>query len=216
MSVAFRQAVAADLSFIIEGIVSSEKSGTETLAYCKIFDISESEFTTLLTHILEEEIEGQEWFIPSFCIAELDGFPVACLSAWVEGRAGSPSGILKAQAMSYFLGDRWVSAQANLHEVASIQILRITGALQLENIYTASIHRGKGIAGKLIEYAIKHNLETMPEIPLAEIQLMGNNENALQSYTKCGFLKHAVSAISNDNILHLLPGNFRVSLTRTL
>lgn len=212
----FRKATTADIPFLIEGIIASEKSGTYILSYARIFSISEAEVVALITQIMEEEIENQEWNPGSFVIAEMEGKPVACLSAWIEGQGGTGSGILKAQAMSYFLGNVWAQSIEKLKLVASVQIPRLTDCLQLENIYTAPEYRGKGIAGRLIEFAIENAKVAAPDLQQAEIQLMANNTAAVVSYTKCGFLQRAASVATDPAVLTLLPGDSKISLSKNV
>src|SRR5688572_18410769 len=84
----FRKAQPKDINFIIEAILESERSGTDVLSWSRILSISETETAELVRNILEEEIEGQEWHLPSFYIAESDGRPAAALSAWIESANG--------------------------------------------------------------------------------------------------------------------------------
>jgi GNAT superfamily N-acetyltransferase len=212
----FRKAQPKDIDFIIEAILESERSGTDILSWSRILSISEIQTAELVRNILEEEIEGQEWNLPSFYIAESDSRPAAALSAWIESQNGMASGLLKAQAISWLLPQSWKAAEAKLRQVSAVQIPRLAGALQLENIYTHPDFRGQRLAGQLITFVIQEKLQTHPELTKAEIQLMGENTRALNSYTQCGFLKRAESAVSDASVLNLLPGTFRISLQSDL
>lgn len=208
----FRKAVINDIDFITDAIIGSEKSGTETLSWAQILEISETETEQLVRDILTEEIDGQEWAISNFLIAEKEGSPASALSCWIEGETGMASGIVKAQTIAFMLPEKWKAAESRLRRVAAIQIPRTSGALQLENIYTHADFRGQGIVRQLIAFALKLKLQENPQLQLAEIQLMGENKTAFHSYTQCGFLKQAESTVSDPTILNLLPGTYRVSL----
>lgn len=211
-----RQAINSDIEFIIEGIIASEKSGTSLLAYCNIFEIKETEFAQILRNILLEEIEEQEWFIPNFFIGEIDGIAVSCLSSWIEDAKGLSSSMKKAQALAYFLGDKWAMANVKTSLTNKVQIPRLKNAIQLENIYTSADFRGRGLAPMLIQFAIDTNLKNSVGVNTAEIQLMSNNTAALFSYTKCGFLRRTETQVYDQEILNLLPGNGKVSLTKSV
>jgi ribosomal protein S18 acetylase RimI-like enzyme len=208
----FRKATEKDLDFIVEAIIASEKSGTEILSWARILDISEAETAQLVRDILLEEIDGQEWAISNFVIAEKKGVPASALSAWIEGETGMASGIVKAQTIAFLMAKKWKAAESRLRQVSAIQIPRTSGALQLENIYTHPDFRGQGIVRQLIAFVLKTKLMENPQMQFAEIQLMGENKTALHSYTQCGFLKQAESIVSDASILNLLPGTYRVSL----
>lgn len=205
-------ATAADIDFVISGIIAAEKSGSELLPYTGLFGLDESATARLISDIMEEEIEGQEWYLPHFSILYVNNSPAACLSAWTEGETGLSSGQLKAQAMAWFLGEKWMAAGAQLELLKQLQLPRLQGALQLECIYTHPAFRGQGLAGRLIEFV----LDRQPEGQVAEIQLLSSNEKALHSYTKCGFLKRTEVRCQDPAILNLLPDDTRVSLVKTI
>lgn len=216
MNITFRKAKKTDLDFITEGIILAEMSGSEILPYTALFGLDLDETRALILEALDEEIEGQEWYLPNFTILEADGQPAACLSAWVEGECGMGSGILKTQAMAWLLGEKWTQAGSKLEMLKSMQLPRLQLALQLECIYTKNEFRGKGMASKLIEYCIEHTATTSQKPTIAEIQLLGSNEAAFRSYTKCGFLIREQISSEQKEILTLLAHNTRLSLIKTL
>lgn len=209
-----RQAQKNDIDFIVHGIIEAEKSGTPTLAYSTLFQLNEKEVADLIKQVLEEEIQGQEWDLSAFFVYEENQIPIACLSAWCEGQEGVASGILKAQALAYFLGNKWREAAQLLQLVAQTQIDRLPAYVQLECIFTAEGHRGKGIAKKLIEAVVAEATLKFPNHKGFEIQLMGNNASALRSYTKCGFVLREEKTAPDPTILSLLPDKTRISLVK--
>lgn len=210
MNLSYRKATLADCDFIVDGIIESEKSGSNKLPYSSIFGISEQETRALITQIFEEEIEGQEWCLEHFWIAEADGQPAGCLSAWIEGVPAS--GQLKAQAMAYFLDNRWQQASDYLRLLSEMQLSRLGSYAQLECIYTHKAFRGYGIAGKLIAFVMEQIKNSGTPFQGFEIQLLGNNAAALRSYTKCGFLKRQESTCTDNRILDLLADGTRISM----
>lgn len=208
----FRKAIKADLPFLINGIIEAEKSGTKSHFYALTFGLNDEQTTSLIEDCFEEEIENQEWCMAHFFVAEDKGEPMACLSAWIERSGMEGSGILKAQMLSYFLGNKWSEAADKLKLVSEVQVERTAGTMQLECIYTAPAARGRGLAAQLIQYATKTLKENESEVQAAEIQLMTENEAALRSYTKCGFLRCREKQSQSPEILNLLPGAARVVL----
>ncbi len=212
MKLSFRKAVEADIEFIVEGIIEAEKSGSDKLPYTTLFDLSEEDTAKLIRDILDEDIEGQEWCLQHFLIAEADGQQAACLSCWVEGSQGLGSGQLKAQAMAYFLDKVWNEAADKLKLLAEMQLPRLKGYVQLECIYTHKAFRGQGLAGRLIEFAVSEHQKNDIDFEGCEIQLLANNSAAVASYTKCGFLNRRESTCNDIRILDLLADGTRISM----
>ena len=95
----FRNATITDVPFIVTAIIEAEKSGTDKLSYSTIFGLTEEEVRSYLQEMLYEEIDGCELSISSFIIAEYNGQPAGALSAWIEGKDGIPSAILKGNLL---------------------------------------------------------------------------------------------------------------------
>jgi GNAT superfamily N-acetyltransferase len=216
MKISIRKANLSDMDFIVEGIIRAEMSGSTVLPYTSLFDLNEDETKSLIHTVMDEEIEGQEWYLPNFTILEVDGINATCLSSWIEGETNIGSGVLKAQAMAWYLQDKWTQASQKLDWLKTMQLPRIERALQLECIYTQKQYRGMGLAALLIEYCIAEAVSAVNPPKTAEIQLLGNNESALRSYTKCGFLLREEVSSPHPEILNLLADQTRISLTKTL
>jgi GNAT superfamily N-acetyltransferase len=214
MEITFRKAIETDIDFITEGIIHAELSGGKILPYSAIFGLTETETKLLIEAVIEEEIEGQEWYLPNFHILEVNKQSACCLSNWIEANNGTGSGLLKAQAMAWILREKWTEASKKLACLKGTQLPRIQQALQLECIYTKKEFRGHGLASKLIEHSIYEWAATPNKPKMAEIQLLANNEAALRSYTKCGFLLRAEATSTDPEILNLLAHHTRVSLTK--
>ena len=98
-----RKAADTDIEFIIETIVRAEKGNGDSISYCKLFNINEGEFRQVLRKILEEGICNFEFSLENFKIAESNRIPVAAYGAWLEGKDGVSSGMLKISAFKSFL-----------------------------------------------------------------------------------------------------------------
>ena len=69
----------------------------------KLFELSEEQFRGYIAQMLEEEIDGCDFSISSFIIAEYEGKPVATFGGWIEGvnEDEMPSSLLKSNLIGY-------------------------------------------------------------------------------------------------------------------
>lgn len=210
-----RQAVASDIPFLVECIIAAEKSGTDKLSYCTIFDLAEFELRAMLAEILAEDIIGQELCVSGFFVAEAAGTLAGAVCAWVEGSERKPSGILKGNLLLHFLGQQKIGlATANLKLVEELSLSRTRGALQLESIFVARSYRGCGICGQLMAAQQKAAQEKHPEIKTAQIMLMKTNDQAYRAYEKSGFSIVAERASQSPGILDLLPAACKILMEK--
>lgn len=214
-NVTFRKAGSLDVGFIIDAIISAEKSGTDILPLSRIFEITETELQTLLQNILESETDGCELSLSSFLIAEVDGNKAAAAAGWIEGEneLHLPSSLIKANLLNYFLPAERVSAAAhNASVIAGAIIERTAGTFQLEYIYTGYGYRGKGLAALMI----KEHLKGVKPGLKAEVQVFGNNPQAIRSYEKAGFMIESVHESKNQAATHFLPGTVKILMTKII
>jgi ribosomal protein S18 acetylase RimI-like enzyme len=214
-----RNAQNTDREFILEAIIAAEVGGKGPLPWCALFNLSEVEYRLILGHILDEEIEGQEWCLSQFYIAAYNGRSVAALSAWEEGREGQTSSMLMSTLVYHFISEeKRIAAQERMKLYAQIRIDRTPHALQLESIYTHPEFRGKGIAAHLIQSVIQQFKQEFPEIQKAEIVLSGSNAIAQRAYEKIGFSIEEQINYSGpvEEIEQLFPGNSRIKLSKDI
>jgi ribosomal protein S18 acetylase RimI-like enzyme len=212
-----RTANISDIDFIIEAIVGADKSGTEVLSYCRIFDISINDLLNALRLIIEENLGGFEISLDSFKIAEIEDKPVGAVASWIEGANGVSSGIRKLSAFSFvFPRNRMELSKENLSTVSHLTIDRTEGALQIESVYTHPSYRGKGIAGKLITSHLDDRKHANPGLELAQIQVMKENQSAVNAYLKMGFEIVASKTSDIAGITLLLPGKTKLMLEKKL
>ena len=196
----FRRATIEDISFIVDVIVNAEKGGTEKFGFANLFGMSEQEARCMLNEMLEEEIDGCEFSISSFIIAEYEGVPVSAFAGWIEGENedSMPSSLLKSNLIAYYLPkDCLENSMARADAVKDLQIERELGTYQLEYSYTISEHRGHGLVGKIIEEHCRVARQSGKDVSRMYVHTFVNNESAVAVYKKSGF--HEVQKFVSDS-----------------
>ncbi len=205
----FRKANISDISFIVQCVIESEKSGSEVFPYTSLFGLTEKEFAGLMISIFDEEIEDQPWFLDYWYIVEVNGQAAAGCCVWVESLSGVSSDMLKTQILSSMLGKQFRDRFELLQEVSKISIYRLPGTLQFEHLYTHPQFRGMGCMRNLLQYiGIQHTTKQH------EIQLLQNNHQAFDLYKKLGF--NVIETQCNPEILrlNLLGDSCKVKMER--
>lgn len=183
-----RKATPEDIDFLVDTIVSAEKSGTDNFGLSKLFELTEDEMRDCIKAMLDEEIEGCEFSISSFLVAEHLGKVVSAFAGWVEGvnEDELPSAILKSNLVSYCLPVENVKrSQSKADIVRPLQIEREEGTYQLEYSYTLPNYRGQGILGAIID---AHEQEAVSKgVCKIQVHVFDNNPAAIKSYEKNGF-----------------------------
>jgi len=206
-----RKATAKDLDFLVEAVISAEKSGTDVLSYSTIFGLDEPEVRRVLSAMIAENEGYCELSIDSFLVAEIDGEQAGAVAGWIEGEDDIPSAIVKANLLFSFMPE---SALTNLRQVAplldEVHIPRKEGALQLESIYTAEKFRGQKIAKQIIEKHIEIAKQKNPDLDTAQIILSDVNESALNAYKNADFELTLHKKSEDTSICKILPssGNY--------
>lgn len=202
-----RKARDEDLPFVVECIIQSEYSGTETLSYSKIFNCSEEKVRSVIAQVLNEEITGQPWCMSHFLIGEVDGNACSGFCVFIEGSGSLPSEMIKTQALSFFLGPVFQAATAKLRLVQSFTIPHRIGFLQIDNGYTRPEYRRRGYQERMLEHAIVNH----PGLNV-EMQCMEHNQKSF--YERLGFHCEAEVRIDSEEALEMLPGNCRLQMIR--
>ena len=203
-----RKATIDDIGFLVTTIIEAEKSSTDNLGLANYFEISEAELRRYLTNILEEEIDGCEFSISSFLVAEYDGKVVSAKGGWLEGsnEDGLPSSLLKSNLISYYLPKESIlKAQAKWEIVKDIQIEREWGAYQWEYSYTVPEHRGHHLVPLINEQHIK----LAKELGAKKIQghVFAHNQRILKVYGRCVFRIVRRCSSTNPLIKKYYPDN---------
>lgn len=160
-----RRATLNDVDFLVDTIVAAEKSGTDNFGLAKLFELSEGEMRTYIKAMLEEEVDGCEFSVSSFLVAEHQGRVVSAFAGWVEGQNedGMSSALLKSNLIGYCLPmENVMKSQSKSDIVRPLQIEREEGTYQLEYSYTMPEYRGKGIMKDIINMHIVDYQQNTP------------------------------------------------------
>ena len=184
----FRNATFDDIDFLVTTIIEAEKSSTNNIGLAKYLDVTEEELRFYLRNILEEGVDGCEFSVSSFIVAEYEGEVVSSQGGWLEGHNedGQPSSVLKSNLISYcFPREKILSAQKKWEIVKDIQIEREWGAYQREYAFTRPEHRGHHIVPRITELHIRR----AKELGAKKIQghVFANNFLSLRTYERSGF-----------------------------
>ncbi|MDB9721371.1 GNAT family N-acetyltransferase, partial [Winogradskyella sp.] len=178
MSYKLRTANIFDINFLSKVIIEAEKSGSDKIGLAKVFNLTESELQNYLIQILDEEVDGCEFSISSFVIAEFNDEPVAAFGGWIENENedNQPSYILKSNLIGYiFPQEKLMELKKNQEVIKDILIEREPHSHQLEYAYVDSNHRGMGLINKIINELLKIAKEKNPSLKKSQVQVFENN-----------------------------------------
>ena len=183
-----RRATLDDVDFLVDTIVAAEKSGTENFGLAKLFELSEDEMRPYIKAMLEEEIDGCEFSVNSFLVAEHLERVVSAFAGWVEGQNEDelPSAILKSNLIGYCLPmENVLKSQSKSDIVKPLQIEREKGTYQLEYSFTKPNYQGKGIMGAIIDAHVQQAVSLGAK--KIQVHVFENNPAAIKTYEKKGF-----------------------------
>lgn len=215
--VTIRKASANDIGFLIDTIVAAEKSGTDNFGLARLFELSEEDMRQHLFEMIEEEIDGCELSVSSFLVADYDGEAVAAFAGWVEGQNedGLPSSILKSNLMGFVLPrENLLKSQSKSEIIRPFQIEREVGSYQLEYSYTKPNYRGKDLMGKIIDEHIKLAIES--NVHKIQVHVFANNEPAIRTYEKKGFVMKKEFISNNPLSSQYFPFNTELLMEKEL
>lgn len=219
MSYSYRRANLNDVIFLSKVIMEAEKSGSDKIGLATIFNLSEAELQNYLIQILEEEIEGCEWSVSSYFIAECDKSPVAAFAGWneKENEDEQPSSILKSNLIGFvFPKEKLVEFQKNQKVIKGILIEREPHTHQLEYAYVDKKHRGNGLTCKIIEQLLYVAKEQNPNLRKSQVQVFENNQSAIKVYERSGYKITKRQVSSHTEILNYLPWNVKLLMEKIL
>lgn len=207
-----REATIDDIDFVVEAIIEAEKSGSQILSYSKIFNLTEDEVRSIFRQMLLEEIDGCEFSLSSYLVAEIDNNVVGTIGAWVE-QIENPSSIIKGNLLGFYLPKSsllFASIQSKI--ISELNIEHIKGALSLVVVYIIPEHRGNQLFELLSNEHIKRNTGVQE----LAIQLMANNTFAIRSYERYGFKKNIEKKSNNPIITQILPFNEKILMNKKI
>lgn len=206
-----RPATMKDIPFLVEAIVSAEKSNTPRMGLATLFGQTEEETRSLIAAMLEEEVDGCEFSVSSYLIAEVEGKPAAAVAGWIEGAEDDmPSGLLKANLIGYtFPAERVAALREKGPIISGIQIDREKDAMQIEYVHTDPAHRGRGLAAALIQ---AHLVKAGPR--KAQVQAFADNRVAIGLYERLGFAVSRTFASTHPETIRYMPHTEKVLMER--
>jgi ribosomal protein S18 acetylase RimI-like enzyme len=212
-----RNATVRDVPFLVDTIIEAEKSGTDKLSYSTVFGLTEEASRKYIVDMLLEEVDGCELSISSFSIAEKSGQIAASVAAWIEGIQGMPSTVLKGNLLNYTLPKECLEKGMLLNlMLKDLHLEYKNETMQLGLVYVATAFRGLNLASLLIDAKIKQLLQINPNITEMHVQVFGNNLPAIRAYEKAGFKVLMVKESSNKEILHYLPSNKKLLMSKEI
>lgn len=219
MSYEIRIANINDIDFLAKVIIEAEKSGTDKIGLANVFNITESELKSYLVRVLDEEIDGCEYSLSSFLIANFKGEPVAAFGGWVEleNENNQPSSILKSNLIGYvFPADRLKVLKENQNIIKDLIFDREAYSHQLEFAYVDKDHRGKGLTKRIIESLLDRAKTKCPNVKKSQVQVYGNNKAAIAVYRKSGYSEVQRKESKHPSTLEYLPDNVKLVLEKKI
>lgn len=216
-NVIIRRATIEDIDFLVDTIVSAEKSGTNNFGLAKLFDTTEEEMRNFIRAILEEEIDGCEFSVSSFIVAVIKDKVVSAFGGWVEGQNEDelPSAILKSNLIGYCLPlENVKKSQTKSALVRPLQIEREEGTYQLEYSYTLPEYRGNGILGRIIGAHEKDAV--LKGVKKMQVHVFDNNPAAIKSYENNGFKVVKTFESDNPETSSFFPSNVELLMEKII
>ena len=211
-----RRATFDDIDFITKVIIEAEKSMTNNFGLANFFEMGEDEIEGYIKQILEEEVDGCEFSLSSFFVAEYEGETVSALGGWLEGYFDEmPSEILKSNLVGFvFPKDKVLKTASKADIVRALQIPREMGTYQLEYSYTRDDHRGHRLIQRMMMAHLAYAKEIKPDIKKAQLHVFENNPTIIKVHERSGF--HIAKRFVSDNpkALEYYPYNVELLMER--
>lgn len=204
-----RKAEAADIPFLADVVIASEKGMSDRLSFSTLFNLPEEKIKGLVVSMLEEEIDGCELSVSSFVVTEYEGKPVSGSGAWIEGFGGClPSKILKSNLISYTFGPEsieFLKTKADI--VKGVLVDREPMTLQLEYFHIAKEHQGKGLDTALMNFIEENAFAACPGLKKGQCQIFKNSVFAIKILLRHGYKIARAFKSENEEIFDYLPYN---------
>jgi len=208
----FRKATADDIDFIVEAIIESEKSDSNMISSCKIFNFNENGFKDILKEILTQDIPNYDYYLSGFIIAELNGESIGTVGSWLESADGTASGMVKATVLFQYLGAaKFKEINKNTKVIKGLTLNREPGTLQLEHGYTKEKFRREGVFTNVIKRNIKENLQHHKFSKVQGI-LFNENYKSYKAHLKLGYKVIEEKKVEDQDIFKYFPYNAKVLL----
>lgn len=200
-----RNAVDSDARFIAEAIMQAEKSGTERNGLTGMLGMTEEELIPTMEEMLLSGVDGCEFSLSSFLVAESNNIPIGVCGGWLEGdnEGNNSSSFLKTNIMNYYLPQSSLDYMSSKAKVLNgLTFDRKKGTYIIEYVYTTPEYRGMGIVNALLE---KHENKAIGRTNEMYIQVCKINVSAIKAYSKFGFREYLSLTTSSVEAKHILP-----------
>lgn len=212
----FRMATPDDVDFVIDCVIEAEKSGTQTINTCRIFNLTEQEWRDILRKILLDDIPDYDFWLSNYLIAELDGRPVCAQGAWFEGKTGTASSVIKtSMMMEYIPKDKFVLDLKTAKFVKALSIKREAGKVQLEHAYTVPDLRRRGIHTQTVIEIMKRTFDQNPPATMIQTIFFKQNCNTYNECIKLGFEPVLEKGVDDPEILNIFAHKTRIMMDMT-
>lgn len=186
--VQFEYATIADVDFILDTIIEAEKSSSDIITSCLVFNLTEKEFRSILTTLLLEGFEDYEYSLNGFLIAKHHKENIGALGSWIEGKNDYDSSIIKANSLFAVMeGEKLSKLRPNFESLQGASFQRSKGALQLEYAYVRPAWRRRGVFTKLIFEQINRYKAVEPKLQLIESFMFKENFRSFNCLHKLKF-----------------------------
>jgi len=215
----FRKATTQDIDFLISVICHAEKSGTDKLPLSWLLGKTEVELYPVLEYFLKEDIEGSEFSLSGFLIAEHQGRAIAAVNAWIEKQNSLhlSSALIKAHLFKNILTPaEFQTFQQKATLLTDFMIEREEQVLQFENGYTLPEFQGRGIMSALYATQISYHQQLYPELHKVHGHIFANNEKSIAACQKAGFTIVKETFSSHPEITAHFPYHSKVLLEKIL
>lgn len=213
-----RNATFEDVDFLVNAILSSEKGGTNKLAYATLFDLDESDVFELIKKIILKDVKGCDFSIENFLLIAYNEIPVASVTGWIEPEdKSSSSSILKSNLIGFTFPVQAIKTLSiNKNIIEGYIIEREKSVLQIEHVYVDPSHRGRGLSARLIKAHVERAKEIYPNLDRVHLQVYRNNQAAIKSYKKLGFKIINEVVGTHEKILDYLPYNVKLLMEQRI
>lgn len=209
----FRFAKPADVDFIVTCIIEAEKSGTNTINSCRIFNLEEQEWRDILRKILLLDIPDYEFSLSGFLIAELDEMPVSSQGAWFEGKKGLSGIVIKtSMLMEYIPAENFNFDQKKTEFIKTLSMKRDKQKIQLEYSYTVPELRRRGIHTRLL-FEIMHRVYAeFPSDIKVQTTFFRGNRNTFNEFTKLGFKIIQEKKVNDPEVMNIFAYDTKIMM----
>lgn len=213
----FRSAKPDDVDFVIECIIEAEKSGTNKINTCGIFNLTEMKWREILRNILLEDIPGYDFSLSGFMLAELDGIPVCAQGAWYSGNVEIDAGLIKTSMFMEYMPEENFNIDPDIFDIVkALTIKRDHGMIQLEFSYTVPRLRRNGIFTRTLIETLRKNYNENPGAKMVQTVLFRDNYKIFNILHRLGFEYTTGKTVSNPRVLDIFAFDTMVKMNLTI